>query len=176
MMTSAQVVETSVTTTDNSPSQDYTHPDDQTTLLHVTPGFKPFTVFIYYCQTHCACALYKTNLNKSIEQELNKVYVENQCSRKLRKEPGKEVVETWRNTWGQAIVVCHSISFFQGRVAILNISLRFGIWIRITIKKHSTTNLSFSSTFLGQVFTSLHVHDLMVDCGETSTTSITVAT
>ena len=35
MMTSAQVVETSVTITDNSPSQDYTHPDDQTTLLHV---------------------------------------------------------------------------------------------------------------------------------------------
>ena len=34
-MTSAYVVETSVATTDNSPSQDYTHPDDQTTLLHV---------------------------------------------------------------------------------------------------------------------------------------------
>ena len=33
MMTSDQVVETSVTTTDNSPSQDYTHLDDQTTLL-----------------------------------------------------------------------------------------------------------------------------------------------
>ena len=33
MMTSAQVVETSDTTTDNSPSQDYTLPDDQTTLL-----------------------------------------------------------------------------------------------------------------------------------------------
>ena len=33
MMTSAQVVKTSVTTTDNSPSQDDTHPDDQTTLL-----------------------------------------------------------------------------------------------------------------------------------------------
>ena len=45
MMTSAQVVETSVTTTDNSPSQDYSHPNDQTTLLHVTPGFKPFTVY-----------------------------------------------------------------------------------------------------------------------------------
>ena len=43
-MTSAPVVETSVTTTDNSPSQDYTHTDDQTALLHVTPGFKPFTV------------------------------------------------------------------------------------------------------------------------------------
>ena len=24
-------------------SHHYTHPDDQTTLLHVTPGFKPFT-------------------------------------------------------------------------------------------------------------------------------------
>ena len=35
MMTSAQVVETSVTITDNSPSQDYTHPEDQTTLLHL---------------------------------------------------------------------------------------------------------------------------------------------
>ena len=34
MMTSTQVVETSVTTTENSPSQDYTHPNDQTTLLH----------------------------------------------------------------------------------------------------------------------------------------------
>ena len=33
MMTSAQVVETSVTITDNSP-HDYTHPDDQTTPLH----------------------------------------------------------------------------------------------------------------------------------------------
>ena len=32
MMTSAQVVETSVTTTDNSPSQDYTHPE--TIKLH----------------------------------------------------------------------------------------------------------------------------------------------
>ena len=36
MMTSAQVVGTSVTLTDNSPSQDYTHPDDQITLLHVS--------------------------------------------------------------------------------------------------------------------------------------------
>ena len=38
MMTSAQVVETSVATTDNSLSQDYTHPDDQITLLH-NPSF-----------------------------------------------------------------------------------------------------------------------------------------
>ena len=34
MMTSAQVVETSVTITNNNPSQDYTHPDNQTTLFH----------------------------------------------------------------------------------------------------------------------------------------------
>ena len=33
-----------VTITDNSSSQDYTHLDDQTTLLQATPGFKPFTV------------------------------------------------------------------------------------------------------------------------------------
>lgn len=44
MMTSAQVVETSVTTTNKSPSQVYTHSHYQTTLLHVTPRFKQFTV------------------------------------------------------------------------------------------------------------------------------------
>ena len=42
-MTSAQVVETSVTVTDNSPFQDYPYPDDHTTQSTVTPGFKPFT-------------------------------------------------------------------------------------------------------------------------------------
>ena len=44
MMTSVQVVETSVTVTENSPFQDYPHPDDHTTRSTVTPGFKPFTV------------------------------------------------------------------------------------------------------------------------------------
>ena len=43
-MTSAQVVETSVNVTSNSPSQDYTHPDDRTLLYDMTPGFKPFTI------------------------------------------------------------------------------------------------------------------------------------
>ena len=33
MMTSAQIVETSITTTKNSPSQDYSHMDSQTTQL-----------------------------------------------------------------------------------------------------------------------------------------------
>ena len=42
-MTSAQVVETSVKVTSNSPSQDYTHPDDHNLPTYdMTPGFKPF--------------------------------------------------------------------------------------------------------------------------------------
>ena len=48
MMTSAQVVETSVNVTSNSPSQDYTHPDDHNLPNYdMTPGFKPFTVLNY---------------------------------------------------------------------------------------------------------------------------------
>ena len=48
MMTSAQVVETSVNVTSNSPSQDYTHPDDHNLPNYdMTPGFKPFTVIPY---------------------------------------------------------------------------------------------------------------------------------
>ena len=43
-MTTAQVVETSVTANNNSPIQDYVHPDDQTQpAFEMTPGFKPFT-------------------------------------------------------------------------------------------------------------------------------------
>ena len=41
-MTTAQVVETSVTV-NNSPIQDYVHPDDHTQPTYeMTPGFKPF--------------------------------------------------------------------------------------------------------------------------------------
>ena len=44
-MTTAQVVETSVTVNNNSPIQDYVHPDDQTQpTFEMTPEFKPFTV------------------------------------------------------------------------------------------------------------------------------------
>ena len=46
-MTTAQVVETSVTVNDNSPIQDYVNPDDQTQpTFEMTPGFKPFTIII----------------------------------------------------------------------------------------------------------------------------------
>ena len=45
MMTSAQVVETLVNVTSNSPSQDYAHPNDHNLPNYdMTPGFKPFTV------------------------------------------------------------------------------------------------------------------------------------
>ena len=49
-MTTAQVVETSVTVNNNSPIQDYVHQDDQTQhaqpTFEMTSGFKPFTVDI----------------------------------------------------------------------------------------------------------------------------------
>ena len=38
-MTTTQVFETSVTVNNNSPIQDYVHPDP----FEMTPGFKPFT-------------------------------------------------------------------------------------------------------------------------------------
>ena len=45
-MTTAQVVETSVTVNNNSPIQEYIHLDDQTQpTFEMTPGFKPFTIF-----------------------------------------------------------------------------------------------------------------------------------
>ena len=44
-MTIKQVFETSVTVNNNSPIQDYVHPDDQTRpTFEMTPGFKPFTI------------------------------------------------------------------------------------------------------------------------------------
>ena len=46
-MTTAQVVKTSVTINNNSPIQDYVHPDDQTLpTFEMTPGFKPFTMLL----------------------------------------------------------------------------------------------------------------------------------
>ena len=43
-ITTAQVVEASVTVNNNSSIQDYVHPDNQTQpTFEMTPGFKPFT-------------------------------------------------------------------------------------------------------------------------------------
>ena len=50
---SAQVVETSVKVTPNSPSQDYSHPDDHNLRTYdMTPGFKPFTVLAVITLAH----------------------------------------------------------------------------------------------------------------------------
>ena len=48
-MTTAHVVETSVTVNNNSPVQDYVNPDYQTQpTFEMTPGFKPFTILNSY--------------------------------------------------------------------------------------------------------------------------------
>ena len=47
-MTTAKVVEMSVTVNNNSPIQDYVHLDGHTQPTYATtPGFKPFTVVIF---------------------------------------------------------------------------------------------------------------------------------
>ena len=46
-MTAAEAIETSVTTINNSLSQDFTNLDDQPSqTLTDTPGFKPFTLYV----------------------------------------------------------------------------------------------------------------------------------
>ena len=46
-MTTALVVETSVTVNNKSPIQDYVHSDDETQpTFEMTPGFKPFTKLV----------------------------------------------------------------------------------------------------------------------------------
>ena len=53
-MTTAQVVETSVTVNNNSPIQDYVHWDDRAQPTYeMTPGFKPFTVCQNTSQNVC---------------------------------------------------------------------------------------------------------------------------
>ena len=48
-MTTAQVVETSVTVNINSPIQDYAHPDSQTQpTFEITPELKPFTHHVLF--------------------------------------------------------------------------------------------------------------------------------
>jgi len=50
MMTSAQIVEALVNVTSNSPSQDYTHPDDRNLPTYdMTPGSNHLQLSSYYC-------------------------------------------------------------------------------------------------------------------------------
>ena len=80
MITSAQVVETSVTIPDNSPSQDYTHPDDQTTLLlchfydklnsNSTPDF-PKIKLNYLRSTNNNCVSYNCNITINVDTKVS---------------------------------------------------------------------------------------------------------
>ena len=67
-MTAAQVVETSVTVNNNSPIQDYVHPDDHTQPTYeMTPGFKPFkTTFLSTTLLLGKRLIHKVVLNNSL--------------------------------------------------------------------------------------------------------------
>ena len=61
-MTTAQVVETSVTVNYNSPIQDYVHLDDHTQPTYeMTSGFKILTVFILCCSNSSRASPLKDN-------------------------------------------------------------------------------------------------------------------
>ena len=74
MMTSAHVVETSDTITDNSPSQDYTHLDDQTTLLHALNIISSLNIVFSLCARvgWCDVCTEFTNLIK-VDMDVNEM-------------------------------------------------------------------------------------------------------
>ena len=47
----------------NSPIQDYAHPDDQTQPFEMNPGFKPFTVL------HSFIAVFHSSSNEQLDDE-----------------------------------------------------------------------------------------------------------
>ena len=61
-MTSAQVVETSVT--NNSSFQNYSHPDDHTIRTTDTPGFKPFTKEMLIAMKICNIEVLQLSVKK----------------------------------------------------------------------------------------------------------------
>jgi len=70
-MTSAQVVETSVNVTSNSPSQDYTHPDDHNLPNYdMTPGFKPLTIKLLHTVQRPNTRRTRTKLSMKLEGPL----------------------------------------------------------------------------------------------------------
>ena len=66
-MTSAQVVETSVT--NNSSFQNYPHPDDHTIRTTDTPGFKPFTILVLVSSANILGAASRRQLGRSLRGE-----------------------------------------------------------------------------------------------------------
>ena len=58
MMTSAQVVETLVNVITNSPSQDYTHPDDHNLPNYDDYYYYYYYYYFYYNYYNCYCYYY----------------------------------------------------------------------------------------------------------------------
>ena len=76
--TAAQVVETSVTVNNNSPIQNYIHPDDHTQPTNeMTPGCKPFTapeVFVKVSSAQIpSVSLRRTHLELSLSVHLREM-------------------------------------------------------------------------------------------------------
>ena len=75
MMTSAHVVETSVTITDNNPLRTtLDHPDDQTTLLHILDIISSFYIVFSLCARvgWCDVCTEFTNLIK-VDMDVNEM-------------------------------------------------------------------------------------------------------
>ena len=71
-MTTAQVVETSVTVNNNSPIQDYVHPNDQTQpTFEMTPGFKPFKTCLLVIKKKNWATIF--NFNFCVTEKLRKI-------------------------------------------------------------------------------------------------------
>ena len=72
-MTTAQVVETSVTVNNSSPIQDYVHPDDQTQPFEMTPGFKPFTeIRKAWYEEYIVASVGKSDVGEKSNQQMEK--------------------------------------------------------------------------------------------------------
>ena len=64
-----RIVETPVTVNNNSPIEDYVHPDDQSQpIFEITPWFKSFTVFLLLKAVQIDMVGYNSpyNVNKSL--------------------------------------------------------------------------------------------------------------
>ena len=68
----------------NSPIQDYVHPDDQTQpLFEMTPGFKPFTICIYF-QRNINKYLYLYQLRENLQSWLKLLTWKTSWKRKMQ--------------------------------------------------------------------------------------------
>ena len=111
-MTTAQVVETSVTVNDNSPIQDYVNPDDQTQpTFEMTPGFKPFT--------------WLSDVNNDVRKDANQ-------KNKVRTYRKFKTIETYKceDYLRQVTNVQHRITLTKLRLSNHNLAIETGRYVR----------------------------------------------